>query len=65
MTAREMFIEGIMAIAKCSREQAERVTDAYIRHKLVRVDPHIGQLQPKHGAIMDKEIIWNAIENTA
>jgi len=42
----------------------ERVARAYVAHKLVKLDPHSGQFNAKHGALLDAEVVRTFERNT-
>lgn len=65
MTSKENFIEALIAISKCSPDQAEKVLSFYLKNKIAKIDPHIGQINVRHGAFLDKDVILRAIAHTS
>lgn len=64
MNARDRFEQALQTIAGISQEQATRVADYYVKHKLVKTDASVGQMNPVHGAYLDKDVILNAVKET-
>lgn len=64
INARDRFEQSLQTIAGISPEQATRVADYYVKHKLVKTDANVGQMNPVHGAYLDKDVILNAVKET-
>ena len=56
------FIVLLMESGKCSREQAEKVFNLYLKEKMIKLDTWMGRYSVKHGAYWDYQVIQNAIE---
>lgn len=57
--------KSIMSIAGCNEIIAERVTQFYVKNKLVTRDVHGGDLYSvKHGVFLDLPVLQKAIELT-
>lgn len=57
INARDRFEQSLQTIAGITPEQATRVADYYVKHKLVKTDANVGQMNPVHGAYLDKNVI--------
>lgn len=62
MNQKEAFLESIVSVSGCNKEQSEKVYRVYVEQKAIKIKAHDG-IVLTHGAFMDKEVIWNAINN--
>lgn len=62
MTQKEALLESIRAVSGCNVDQSEKVYKVYVEHKAIIFKAHAG-IVLTHGAFMDKDVIWNAINN--
>jgi hypothetical protein len=56
------FIETLKELGKITQEQAEKVFDYYLKHKLIKRDVAMGKYNVKNGAYLDKEVIERAAQ---
>ena len=62
VNAHQQFVNNCIEQFNVSKEEAEIALECYIKFKIVKLDPNIGQYKLKHGAFWNKEIITNAIK---
>jgi hypothetical protein len=54
------FIQNLKDLGEINQEEAEKVFDYYLKHKLIKRDMAIGRYIVKNGAYLDKEVIQRA-----
>lgn len=60
------FIENVMRITNCTKAEAKRVHDLYLKEKIAKYDSRCnGSLDVKHGVFWEKDVLENAIAMTA
>lgn len=65
VNAEAAFIANLMAAGEITKEQAEKVLQAYRRARVVKMDAVVGVISVKHGAFLDRDVIRNAMESLA
>lgn len=60
--ADQNFLNTIMSIVDCSREEAQKVLNEYRRAGAVKRDAIGGRYRVTHGVYMEPDIIRNAIQ---
>ena len=61
VNAENNFAETIQNIIECSAEDAHAIRQLYIKNKLAKLDPVIGRISVKHGALLDDSVLRNAL----
>ena len=59
--AERAFVEAVMRVSGCTKEEAERVTALYLKERIAKLDPVSGRISVKHGAFLEPGTIENAI----
>jgi hypothetical protein len=62
--ALQNFRDYLLSKVPMSKTVLDRVVAYYLKHRLIRLDPHVGQFHAKHGAYLDKEAIKACIDIT-
>ena len=60
VNAEENFISFVMDSIKCNYDTGEKVLNLYKKERLLKIDPVIGQWNIKHGAFLDKKVLYRA-----
>lgn len=61
INAENAFIESVVEQFDITEEEGEKVLNAFIKVKAVKIDPVMGQFNLTNGAFWDKQVIENAI----
>lgn len=63
LNARQAFAEVLVELGGISPEQAERLMNLMLRHKVAKVDYQLGRINVSHGFYLDRYVIQqNALE---
>lgn len=57
INAEAEFIESLQRLGGITREEAAKVLDTYLEHKVARIDYGIGRVVVQHGAFLDQDTI--------
>ena len=61
--ARKSFSETLRKAADITPEQADKVTDAYLKNKLAKMDTAASKITVKHGGLLEPDTILTALKN--
>lgn len=60
--AHEGFIETLQRCGDISRDDALKVKNNYLKHRLAKVHPGVGVIKVKHGAFLDRDVIRRTVD---
>jgi hypothetical protein len=63
ISARARLVDFISETLSVSNERSALVAAALIKHKLVKLDPHVGQFSSVHGAVLGERALRNVLVN--
>ena len=63
--AEARFIESIRGIVDCTEAEARKVMNLYLKEKLAKLSIGVGQINVKHGAFLEPDVIRRAIIMTS
>lgn len=59
--AHAAFIETLMRCGECTRDEAIKVKDFYLKNKLAKLHTQTGEITVQHGAYLETDVIQSAI----
>lgn len=59
------LVDALQRSGAPDRATAARVAAYYIKHKLAKIDVHVGQFNVKHGAFLDADVVARAVAQVA
>lgn len=60
--AHQAFTQVLQEAAGISRDDAVRVKNLYLKHRLAKINPGIGAINVKHGAYLEPDVIHRAVD---